>query len=411
MEAYCEHYVDGDDENFLLDDQNSCVKKCIRCRKQINQWAEGESDNTWTISSSHNINVLNVNGDRTRGISNMDDNIDTLEDSPLLINPNDEFHCHSFLVQNEDHKAWRKLLVASVLCFLFMVTELIGGFIAGSLAIMTDAAHLFSDFIGFLISLLSIWVARKSPTKDMTFGYYRAEVLGAFLSVLTVWLLAAVFAVLAMNRLWKKEYDIDANTMMIVASLGLIVNIVMGAVLYGFCHNHSHGLSPTNNVDQSSSNINVRAAAAHVLGDLLQSFGVLIAAIIIKLFPNAKLADPICTLIFSAVVICTTAKVARDSIWLLLEGSPRHTSELALELQSISSVRHFHNLHIWTLAPGKDAVSVHLCVDKYCDRDSILKKATSVIKSKLNVISCTIQIETYNSDIVNSCKNCQSVQC
>jgi hypothetical protein len=127
MEAYCEHYVDGDDENFLLDDQNSCVKKCIRCRKQINQWAEGESDNTWTISSSHNINVLNVNGDRTRGISNMDDNIDTLEDSPLLINdcyqPNDEFHCHSFLVQNEDHKAWRKLLVASVLCFLFMVTR------------------------------------------------------------------------------------------------------------------------------------------------------------------------------------------------------------------------------------------------------------------------------------------------
>jgi zinc transporter 2 len=109
---------------------------------------------------------------------------------------------------------------------LLQVTELIGGFIAGSLAIMTDAAHLFSDFIGFLISLLSIWVARKSPTKDMTFGYYRAEVLGAFLSVLTVWLLAAVFAVLAMNRLWKKEYDIDANTMMIVASLGLIVNIV-----------------------------------------------------------------------------------------------------------------------------------------------------------------------------------------
>jgi zinc transporter 2 len=92
----------------------------------------------------------------------------------------------------------------------------------------------------------------------------------------------------------------------------------MGAVLYGFCHNHSHGLSPTNNVDQSSSNINVRAAAAHVLGDLLQSFGVLIAAIIIKLFPNAKLADPICTLIFSAVVICTTAKVARDSIWVII---------------------------------------------------------------------------------------------
>lgn len=91
---------------------------------------------------------------------------------------------------------------------------------------MTDAAHLFSDFIGFLISLLSIWIARKLPTKNMTFGYYRAEVLGAFLSVLTVWLLAGVFAVLAINRILKKEYDIDADTMMVVASLGLVVNIV-----------------------------------------------------------------------------------------------------------------------------------------------------------------------------------------
>ena len=91
---------------------------------------------------------------------------------------------------------------------------------------MTDAAHLFSDFVGFLISLLSIWIACKAPTKNMTFGYHRAEVLGAFLSVLTVWLLAGVFAVLAINRIWKKEYDIDADTMILVASLGLIVNIL-----------------------------------------------------------------------------------------------------------------------------------------------------------------------------------------
>ncbi|KAJ3648740.1 hypothetical protein Zmor_020519 [Zophobas morio] len=345
----------------------------------------------------------------------MDDHIDVLEDSPLLINEcyqsTDEFHCHSILIHNDDNRAWRKLLIASVLCFLFMVTELIGGVIAGSLAIMTDAAHLFSDFVGFLISLLSIWIACKAPTKNMTFGYHRAEVLGAFLSVLTVWLLAGVFAVLAINRIWKKEYDIDADTMILVASLGLIVNILMGAVLYGFCHNHSHGLNQTTQVDQSSSNINVRAAAAHVLGDLLQSSGVLIAAIIIKVFPNAKLADPICTLLFSAVVICTTAKVAKDSIWLLLEGSPKNTEDLAFELQRISNVRHLHNLHIWTLSPGRDAVSVHLCVDKYCDRDLILKKATSLIKSKLNVISCTIQIETYSSELINSCKYCQAVPC
>ncbi|RZB89864.1 zinc transporter 2-like, partial [Asbolus verrucosus] len=369
MDQCCEHYVGGDDENFLLDDENTSIKKCIKCRNKTNQWTNNaESDNTWTINTPCDATILNVNGLGSRITSNMEDHIDTLEDSPLLIN----------------------------------ITELIGGFIAGSLAVMTDAAHLFSDFVGFLISLLSIWIARKSPTKSMTFGYHRAEVLGAFLSVLTIWLLAAIFAVLAINRLWKKEYDIKADTMMLVASLGVIVNVMMGAVLHGFCHNHSHGLSQNNQRDQSHSNINVRAAAAHVLGDLLQSFGVLIAAIIIKLFPNAKLADPVCTLIFSAVVICTTAKVARDSIWLLLEGSPKNSSELAFELQNIPSVKHLHNLHIWTLSPGKDVVSVHLCVDKYCDRDLILKKATCIVKNRLNVISCTIQIETYNSEVVNS---------
>ncbi|EFA06430.1 Zinc transporter 2-like Protein [Tribolium castaneum] len=369
METLCEH-VDADDENFLLDDENA-IKSCNKCKSPSN------------------------------GFVTMDDHVDTLEDSPLLINDcyHDEFHCHNILQQSEDKKAWKKLLIAAILCFFFMITELIGGFIAGSLAVMTDAAHLFSDFIGFLISLLSIWVARKAPTRNMTFGYYRAEVLGAFLSVLTVWLLAGVFAVLAINRLLKKEYDIEANTMMLVASLGLVVNIVMGAVLFGFCHNHSHGLS-----DQSNSNINVRAAAAHVLGDLLQSLGVLIASIIIKVFPSAKVADPICTLIFSAVVIFTTAKVAKDSIWLLLEGSPKHSGDLAFELLNISNVRHLHNLHIWALSPGKDAVSVHLCVDKYSNRDSILKKANSLIKSRLNVISCTIQIETYSLELINSYK-------
>lgn len=138
----------------------------------------------------------------------------------------------------------------------------------------------------------------------------------------------------------------------------------MGAVLYGFCHNHSHGLSSPNTTSHTS-NINVRAAAAHVLGDLLQSGGVLIAAIIIKVCPNAELADPICTLIFSIVIICTTARVAKDSIWLLLEGSPRNSRELALELQSLGNVRHVHNLHIWTLSPGKDAMSVHLSIGRF----------------------------------------------
>lgn len=152
----------------------------------------------------------------------------------------------------------------------------------------------------------------------------------------------------------------------------------MGSILHGCCchnhHHHNHGGLTTaittsaqhSHNHDNTNNINVRAAAAHVLGDILQSLGVLIAAIIIKIYPNAKLADPICTLLFSIIVVCATAKVARDSIWLLLESSPNNTigHELTLELECIPNVRHLHNFHIWTLSPGKDAVAVHLSVGK-----------------------------------------------
>ncbi|XP_030764030.1 zinc transporter 2 isoform X2 [Sitophilus oryzae] len=314
-------------------------------------------------------------------------------------------HCHDSLVSIEDTKAFTKLIFAALFCFLFMIAELIGGYLAGSLAVMTDAAHLFSDLIGFLISILAIWLSRKSATKYMTYGYYRAEVLGAFLSVLTIWFLAAVFLVLALRRLYKEEYSINANTMIMVASLGLIVNIIMGAILHGVCHAHSHG--PT----QSSDNINVRAAAAHVLGDLLQSVGVLLAATIIKIFPEAQAADPICTLIFSVIIIFTTAKVARDTMWLLMQGGPISRDKVILELRKIPGIKHIHDVNIWSLSPGRNIVTAHLAVDDYCDKDFIVQSATSLIKSQIPIYSCTVQVENYNTEEVRSCKQCQIREC
>lgn len=132
----------------------------------------------------------------------------------------------------------------------------------------------------------------------------------------------------------------------------------MGAVLHGLCHQHSHGPR----VSAHHENINVRAAAAHVIGDLLQSVGVLIAAIIIKIFPNAQMADPICTLLFSIIVVYATLKVAHDAIKILLEASPKHIADFASLFMKINGVKHAHSIHIWSLAPGKDALAAHLAV-------------------------------------------------
>lgn len=132
----------------------------------------------------------------------------------------------------------------------------------------------------------------------------------------------------------------------------------MGAILHGTFHPHSHNMHH----HQNHENINIRAAAAHVVGDLLQSCGVLVAAIIIKLYPNFKAADPICTVFFTVIVILATVKVARDSAGILLEASPNNIEDISLGLRHLPGVKHLHSLHVWSLSPGRDAIIAHLAV-------------------------------------------------
>lgn len=128
----------------------------------------------------------------------------------------------------------------------------------------------------------------------------------------------------------------------------------MGSVLHGVFHSHTH--------TQDEENMNVRAAAAHVLGDLLQSCGVLLAAIIIKFFPNFKAADPICTVFFAVIAVLATARVGKDSAGILLEATPGNIEEISLGLRHLAGVKHLHSLHMWSLSPGKEALVAHLAV-------------------------------------------------
>lgn len=139
----------------------------------------------------------------------------------------------------------------------------------------------------------------------------------------------------------------------------------MGAVLYGIFHTHSHGLGSHMHSHQNQDNINIRAASAHVIGDFLQSVGVLTAAILIKIFPEAEIADPVCTIIFSIVAIWVTLKVGRDSLMFLLEASPVNNKDLIRAFKSLPGVQHVHSMHTWSLAPAKEALTVHLAVGKY----------------------------------------------
>ncbi|XP_078580884.1 proton-coupled zinc antiporter SLC30A2-like isoform X1 [Branchiostoma floridae x Branchiostoma japonicum] len=297
-----------------------------------------------------------------------------------------------------DKKARNQLLICCVLSFLFMIGEFIGGYLAHSLAIMTDAAHMFSDFGSFLISLGALWIGSRQPTHKMTFGYYRAEVLGALVSVLIIWLLTGILVYEAVQRIIHKSIQIQGDTMLITAGCSVAFNILLTIILHfqGRSHGHSHGgSSRVNDGESGGRNINVRAAFIHVIGDLLQSVGVLIAAYIIRYKPEYQIADPICTFLFSGLVLVTTFTILRDTIRVLLEATPRSidVSAVKRDLAILPGVRGVHNLHVWSLTMDKNVLNVHLILGQDADHEAVLHSATWRIRKNYPIHHCAIQVE------------------
>ncbi|XP_074656004.1 proton-coupled zinc antiporter SLC30A2-like isoform X2 [Tubulanus polymorphus] len=339
-------------------------------------------------------------------------------------------HCHTTNVDRSvDKRARRKLMIASVLCLLFMTGEAVGGTLASSLAVVTDAAHLLSDFASFMISLLAIYLATRPATKKMSFGWYRAEVMGALVSVLLIWVVTGILVYMAVMRIVENEYEIEGDIMLITASIGVVFNIIMGATLHQ--HGHTHGPAPTPNPSDIESdtdsqsgtdtdkdshghshghkqNINVRAAFIHVIGDFVQSIGVLVAAIIIYFRPDWKIADPICTFLFSVLVLFTTINILRDTLLVLMEGTPRglNFTEVKSAFFEIKGVKEVHNLRMWSLTMNKTALSVHIAIDKDVEAQEVLKQASRLIRKRFGVHDITLQIEEY-CETMADCTECK----
>ncbi|XP_061166928.1 proton-coupled zinc antiporter SLC30A8-like [Saccostrea echinata] len=371
-------------------------------------------------------------------------------------------HCHTEKNQDIfDKKARRQLIIASIFCSIFMIGEAVGGALAGSLAIMSDAAHLLTDFASFGISLVAMHLTIKRRTKKLSFGWYRAEIIGALMSILFLWILTGVLVYLGVERIINPDYTIDPLIMLITASAGVVINVIMGTTLHqGSGHNHSHGggsgYSPTDSGNQSPAednsqetnsrhllddkqklveygsisnqnvhdvekndhahghshkkekNINVRAAFIHVLGDLVQSLGVLVAAVIIWFKPEWKIADPICTFLFSILVIFTTMHIVKDIVIVLMEGAPRTVNfvDVTQSLLEIDGVREVHDLRMWSLSMNKIAIAVHLAVEKDRDPMHVLRVSTRIVRKKFGISESVIQIEEYHPTM-SDCHECR----
>ncbi|KAL3583410.1 hypothetical protein D5086_014471 [Populus alba] len=306
----------------------------------------------------------------------------------------------------------KKLGWAVGLCLVFMGVEIAGGIKANSLAILTDAAHLLSDVAAFAISLFSIWASGWEATPRRTYGYFRIEILGALISIQMIWLLAGILVYEAIVRLIHDTGEVKGALMFAVAAVGLLVNIGMALLLghdhgHGHGHDHGHGhghdhghehdlaeplLSTHTEVDNKTKggskqkkqrNINVQGAYLHVLGDSIQSVGVMIGGAIIWYKPEWKIIDLICTLVFSIIVLGTTIGMIRNILEVLMESTPREIDATRLEkgLCEMDEVVAIHELHIWAITVGKFLLACHVMIKPDADADMVLDKISVITLS------------------------------
>ncbi|KAM7039501.1 PREDICTED: zinc transporter 4 [Sturnus vulgaris] len=332
--------------------------------------------------------------------------------------------CSSRRERSKQRKVKKRLTLAALLYLLFMTGELIGGYVANSLAIMTDALHMLTDLSGIILTLLALWLSAKSPTKRFTFGFHRLEVLSAIISVLLVYILMAFLLYEAVQRTIHMDYEINGDIMLITAAVGVAVNLIMGFLLNqsGHLHSHSHSHShvPQANSPSSgqgsshghSSSLAVRAAFVHALGDLVQSIGVLVAAYIIRFKPEYKIADPICTYVFSILVVFTTIRILCDTGVIILEGVPRHLNvdRIKEDLMKIEDVYSIEDLNVWSLTAGKTTAIVHLQLvpGSSSKWEDVQSKARQLLLNTFGMYKCSVQLQSYKQEMSKTCASCQS---
>ena len=350
----------------------------------------------------------NINSKKQNDINDNNNNSFNQEEEDSLSSEQENHHHHDHNIDQND--AMKKLFYVSFVCLIFMCIEIIGGYLANSIAIMSDAAHLLSDLFGFVISIISITISKKVATNTMSFGFHRAEIIGALVSVTLIWGLTLWLLYEATVRMIN-PVQVDSIIMIIIAVIGFLFNVIMGIVLswngighVHIMHNHKHDEEHEHEHDddehdhKKNKNVNLRAALIHVIGDALQNIGILIAGIIIYFFPSYNIMDPLCTYIFSIIVGFTTISILKDCISVLMEGVPMETDLNSIEkdLKSIDGVIDIHDLHVWCLSIGKISMSCHLSCK---NPQKTLVVAHKLLKKKYKISHTTIQVEDVKRDI------------
>jgi cobalt-zinc-cadmium efflux system protein len=266
---------------------------------------------------------------------------------------------------------------AAVLTLAFGVVEAVGGWWTGSLALLSDAGHMFTDGAALGLAALAAWMARRPPSARHSYGLGRAEVLAALVNAVTMLVIAGAIAYEALAR-WQSPPPIKGGAAALIAAAGLVMNLVILRRLTP----HSHDL-------------NTRAAMLHVVGDAIGSAAALAAGLVIAL-SGWLLIDAIASLAIALLIAGSAVRLTRESIHALMEGVPHGVSvdAIGLEMARVEGVVSVHDLHVWTLSGSRTALSAHVVVGSMREWDRTLGALQRRLQEKFGIDHVTLQPES-----------------
>ncbi len=291
-------------------------------------------------------------------------------------------HAHHRHTHGSRHK--HRLLAVFALTAGFLVVEAGVGLWTGSLSLLADAVHMLVDAGGLLLSLLAVWFAERPATPAKTYGYYRVEILAALVNGVVLCVMAIAILVATYQRLWQPPH-VPGGPILAVAVLGLAVNAAGLWLLHA----------------GAEESLNVRSAYLEVMSDAVSS-GVVILAAVIILTTGWTIADPIAGALIALFILPRTWALLRQTVNVLLEGAPAHldVTEIEEALVSAPSVRRVHDLHVWTLTSGREAMSAHVVVEAGAPSDRILEALHLILHARFGIDHTTIQIETEPAPLI-----------
>jgi cobalt-zinc-cadmium efflux system protein len=272
----------------------------------------------------------------------------------------------------------RRLKLVLALTVLYMLAEAVGGWLTNSLALLSDAGHMLTDVAALGLALLSIWFSSRPVTDSKTYGYYRMEILAALANGTALLAISMFILYEAFERI-NRPPQVAGFEVLLIAAGGLVVNLTSALLL-----RHA-----------SEENLNMRGAFLHVLSDALGSVGAIIAGLLIWRW-GWSAADPVVSIALCVLIVYSSWRLLRESVNVLLEGTPSHINvrSVVAAMEEVDGVIDVHDLHVWTISSGKDALSAHVTIEPAVSHKTTLEALQERLRSSFNIGHMTIQLET-----------------